>query len=155
MVGAGVLGRGHGGDTGCGRPHCAPDTATFHILTAALCRAGQPSATVDLLRCMPPLLLDPDPCHCRVVLASLCCRGAPAARRGEARGEAGGRAARSRRFAAGERIEEGGQIVAVAACTELSRAGVAVGGRADLAGHGGRAVAAGFGGWLAGVRLVR
>jgi hypothetical protein len=29
---------------------------------------------------------------------------------------------------------------------ELSRAGVAVGGRADLAGHGGRAVAAGFAG---------
>jgi hypothetical protein len=49
-------------------------------------------------------------------------------------------------FAAGGRIEEGGQIVAVAACTELSRAGVAVGGRADLAGHGGRAIAAEFAG---------
>jgi hypothetical protein len=36
--------------------------------------------------------------------------------------------------------------MAVAACTELSRAGVAVGGRADLAGHGVRAVAAGFAG---------
>jgi hypothetical protein len=33
----------------------------------------------------------------------------------------------------------GGQIAAVAACTERSRAGFAVGGRADLAGHDGRA----------------
>jgi pentatricopeptide repeat protein len=59
-------------------PHAAPDAATFRILTAALCRAGQPSAAADLIRCMPPLLLDPDPCHCRAVLASLCRRGAPA-----------------------------------------------------------------------------
>ncbi|PWZ52144.1 hypothetical protein Zm00014a_006382 [Zea mays] len=59
-------------------PHAASDTATFRILTATLCCAGQPSAVADLLRCMPPLLLDPDPCHCRAVLAYLCCRGAPA-----------------------------------------------------------------------------
>ncbi|XP_066341126.1 LOW QUALITY PROTEIN: pentatricopeptide repeat-containing protein At2g38420, mitochondrial-like [Miscanthus floridulus] len=60
-------------------PHAAPDAATFRILTSALCRAGQPSAAADLLRCMPPLLLDPDPRHCRAVLASLCRRrGAPA-----------------------------------------------------------------------------
>jgi hypothetical protein len=32
----------------------------------------------------------------------------------------------------------GGQIATVAACTERSRAGFAVGRRADLAGHGGR-----------------
>ncbi|CAD6255185.1 unnamed protein product [Miscanthus lutarioriparius] len=57
-------------------PHAAPDAATFRILTSALCRAGQPTAAADLLRCMPPLLVDPDPRHCRAVLASLCRRGA-------------------------------------------------------------------------------
>ncbi|EES09107.1 pentatricopeptide repeat-containing protein At2g17140 [Sorghum bicolor] len=57
-------------------PHAAPDAATFRILTSALCRAGQPSAAADVLRCMPPLLLDPDPRHCRAVLASLCRRAA-------------------------------------------------------------------------------
>jgi hypothetical protein len=130
-------------------PHAALDIATSRILTAALCRVSQPSAAADLLRCMLPLLLDPDPCHCRAVLASLCRRGAPARdaltflddmRRPRAEGRrAGGRPERDG-FAAG------GRIAAVAACTELSRAGVAVGGRADLAGHGGRAVAAGFAG---------
>jgi hypothetical protein len=135
--------------------HAAPDTAMLRILTAALCHASQPSAAADLLRCMPSLLLDLDPCHYRAVLASLCRRGvgpgrahvprrhAPDTRRGEARGEAGGRPNRGG-FAAGGRIEEGGQIAAVAACTELLCAGVAVGGRADLASHGGHAVAAGF-----------
>jgi pentatricopeptide repeat protein len=44
----------------------APDAATFRILTSA----RQPAAAVDVLRCMPGLL-DPDPCHCRTVLASL------------------------------------------------------------------------------------
>ncbi|CAM0152190.1 unnamed protein product [Urochloa decumbens] len=59
-------------------PHAAPDAATFRILTSALCRARRPAAAADLLRCMPALLLDPDPRHCRAVLASLC-RCAPAA----------------------------------------------------------------------------
>ncbi|TVU27370.1 hypothetical protein EJB05_29975, partial [Eragrostis curvula] len=58
-------------------PHAAPDAATFRILTSALCRARQPAAAADLLRCMPDLLLDPDPRHCRAVLASLC-QSAPA-----------------------------------------------------------------------------
>nr|CAB3490705.1 unnamed protein product [Digitaria exilis] len=58
-------------------PHAAPDAATFRILTSALCRAHQPTAAADLLRCMPGLLLDPEPRHCRAVLASLC-RFAPA-----------------------------------------------------------------------------
>ncbi|TVU51585.1 hypothetical protein EJB05_03022, partial [Eragrostis curvula] len=58
-------------------PHAAPDAATFRILTSALCRAGQPAAAADLLRCMPDLLLDPDPRHCRAVVASLC-QSAPA-----------------------------------------------------------------------------
>ncbi|KAJ1273769.1 hypothetical protein BS78_05G009600 [Paspalum vaginatum] len=58
-------------------PHAAPDAATFRILTSALCRAQRPSAAADLLRCMPALLLDPDPRSCRAVLASLC-RRAPA-----------------------------------------------------------------------------
>jgi pentatricopeptide repeat protein len=53
-------------------PYAAPDATTFRILTSALCRARQPAAAVDILRCMPGLLLDPDPCHCRTVLASLC-----------------------------------------------------------------------------------
>ncbi|CAL4904616.1 unnamed protein product [Urochloa decumbens] len=59
-------------------PHAAPDATTFRILTSALCRARRPAAAADLLRCMPALLLDPDPRHCRAVLASLC-RCAPAA----------------------------------------------------------------------------
>ncbi|KAK8447189.1 hypothetical protein SEVIR_8G015800v4 [Setaria viridis] len=60
-------------------PHAAPDATTFRILTSALCRARRPTAAADLLRCMPALLLDPDPRHCRAVLASLC-HCAPAAR---------------------------------------------------------------------------
>ncbi|PWZ19838.1 hypothetical protein Zm00014a_021889 [Zea mays] len=59
-------------------PHAAPDTATFRILTAALCRVGQPSTAADLLYYMSPLLLDPDTCHCHAVLASLCHRGTTA-----------------------------------------------------------------------------
>ncbi|CAN6339337.1 unnamed protein product [Urochloa humidicola] len=59
-------------------PHATPDAATFRILTSALCRARRPAAAADLLRCMPALLLDPDPRQCRAVLASLC-RCAPAA----------------------------------------------------------------------------
>ena len=58
-------------------PHAAPDATTFRILTSALCRAQRPAAAVELLRCMPGLLLDPDERHCRAVLASLC-RCAPA-----------------------------------------------------------------------------
>ncbi|KAF8671342.1 hypothetical protein HU200_050055 [Digitaria exilis] len=58
-------------------PHAAPDNTTFRILTSALCRAQRPTAAADLLRCTPGLLLDPDPRHCRAVLASLC-RFAPA-----------------------------------------------------------------------------
>jgi pentatricopeptide repeat protein len=52
-------------------PHAAPDAATFRILTSALCRAQRPAAAADLLRCMPALLLDPEPRQCRAVLASL------------------------------------------------------------------------------------
>jgi pentatricopeptide repeat protein len=58
-------------------PTAAPDAATFRVLASALCRASRPSAAADLLRCMPPLLLDPDSPLCRAVLSSLC-RCAPA-----------------------------------------------------------------------------
>jgi len=52
--------------------HCTtPDATTFRILTSALCCTQRPTAAADLLRCMPALL-DPDPRHCRAVLASLC-----------------------------------------------------------------------------------
>jgi hypothetical protein len=66
---------------------------------------------------------------------------------------AGGRPDRGG-FAVGGRIEEGGQIAAIAACTELSRAG---GGRAGGSRQSRRARGSGGvrGGWLAGVRSVR
>ena len=57
-------------------PHAAPDAATFRILTSLLCRAGQPSASVNILRGMPPLLLNPGPAPLPHVLASLLLRGA-------------------------------------------------------------------------------
>ncbi|PNT65578.1 pentatricopeptide repeat-containing protein At2g38420, mitochondrial-like [Brachypodium distachyon] len=53
-------------------PTAAPDAATFRVLASALCRARRPSAAADLLRLMPPLLLDPDYPLCAAVLSSLC-----------------------------------------------------------------------------------
>jgi hypothetical protein len=59
-------------------------------------------------------------------------------------GRAGGQIAAVLRWEGGLRRAGGSRRMRHA--QELSRAGVAVGGRADLAGHGGRAVAAGFAG---------